>query len=284
MSIETLLRKQNRDGGWPYVRGGSWTEPTVYAVLALAASGATAEAARGLGWIRASQRPDGGWPPCPGVEQSTWVTALIALLPPESLGEERHARGIEWLLGSTGRESTFVYRLREWLIGNARPRELEFAGWPWFPETAAWVAPTALSILALDKEFGRHPSRRLAGRIETGRHFLLRRACHEGGWNHGSVRDLAYDSRPYPETTGMALTALRGVESPQVERALAVAGDFLGQCRSADALNWLRLGLMAHGRLGAGQGPPEIAFRTLSESSLSLLVAQTRQGGGPFWS
>ena len=35
MSIEILLKKQNRDGGWPYVRGGSWTEPTVYAVLAL---------------------------------------------------------------------------------------------------------------------------------------------------------------------------------------------------------------------------------------------------------
>jgi hypothetical protein len=282
MSIETLLNGQNRDGGWPYVRGGSWTEPTVYAILALAASGETEAAGRGLLWIRALQRPDGGWPPCAGVGRSTWVTALAALLPPESLGRERHARGIAWLLESTGKESTFLYRLREWLIGNPRPPEVDFPGWPWFPDTASWVGPTSLSILALEKEFRRHPSRRLAGRIESGRGFLLRRACHQGGWNHGSVQDLAYDSRPYPETTGMALAALRGVQSPRVDRALAVAAGFLGECRSADALNWLRLGLMAHGRLDAAYCPPEVAYRTLSDSSLDLLVAHARKGNGLF--
>ena len=41
MSIELLVSKQNRDGGWPYVRGTSWTEPTVYAILALLAAGET---------------------------------------------------------------------------------------------------------------------------------------------------------------------------------------------------------------------------------------------------
>src|ERR1039458_6918717 len=101
MAIEILAGKQNRDGGRPYVRGSSWTEPTVYAVLALLAAGETEPAQRGLQWILATGRPDGGWPPQAGVDQSTWVTALVALLPPEQLGARAPARAIAWLLGTT---------------------------------------------------------------------------------------------------------------------------------------------------------------------------------------
>jgi len=54
----------------------------------------------------------------------------------------------------------------------------------------------------------------------------------------------------------MALAALRGVRSPGHQRGLAVARRFLGECRSADALNWLRLGLLAHGQLPAGYCHP----------------------------
>jgi hypothetical protein len=66
--------------------------------------------------------------------------------------------------------------------------------------------------------------------------------CREGGWNHGSVRALGYESKAYPETTGMALAALHGVQAPELPRAIGVAQRFLAACRSADALNWLRLG------------------------------------------
>src|SRR5437899_1067356 len=86
MSVDVLLAKQNRDGGWPYVRGASWTEPTVYAVLALLAAGENPAAKRGLDWLRARQLPDGGWPPQSGFDESNWVTALAALLSPEQLG------------------------------------------------------------------------------------------------------------------------------------------------------------------------------------------------------
>ena len=284
MSIQFVVSKQNRDGGWPYVQGTSWTEPTVYAILASLATGELEAARRGLDWLRASQLPDGGWPPQNEFDESTWVTALVALLPPDQLGSGVHARAIDWLLGTSGEESSATYRLRMWLLGVTQLPEHEFPGWPWIPGAAAWVGPTSLAILALEKEMGRRPSEAIRRRVDQGRRFLLRRMCQGGGWNHGSARVLGYEAPPYPETTGMALAALRGVRSRETEHALNVADRFLGECRSADALNWLRIGLMAHGRLPGSYCPPaQVACRTLPETSLELLVVGTQRGTNFFW-
>jgi hypothetical protein len=77
----------------------------------------------------------------------------------------------------------------------------------------------------------------------------------------------------------MALAALRGIRSSETERALNVAARFLAECRSADALNWLRIGLLAHGRLPDGYCPPaQLACRTLPETSLDMLLAATPKG------
>ncbi|MEO8595256.1 MAG: prenyltransferase/squalene oxidase repeat-containing protein [Candidatus Solibacter sp.] len=284
MSIQLVVSKQNRDGGWPYVQGSSRTEPTAYAILALLAAGELDAARRGVAWLHAAQLPDGGWPPQLGFDESTWVTALVALIPVEQLGEASHAGAIHWLLDTTGEESTVLYRARVWLLGGKPFPEHEFPGWPWIPGAAAWVGPTSLALLALDKELARKPSAELKRRIEEGRHFLLRRVCLGGGWNHGSVRALGYESTPYPETTGMGLAALRGVRAREIDLSLSVAERFLAECRSADALNWLRIGLMAHGRLPGGWCPPhQPPCRTLLETSLDLVVSGTRQPGDFFW-
>ena len=284
MTIDVLVSKQNRDGGWPYVRGASWTEPTVYSVLAMLSAGETESAARGLQWILRTQRPDGGFPPQAGIDESSWVTALVALLPPEQMSESAHQRAIRWLLKTTGKESTPVYRLREWLLGNPRPADQEFPGWPWIPGTAAWVGPTSLAILALEKERSRRHAVEIDRRITEGRQFLMTRMCHEGGWNHGGVHALGYESRPYPETTGMALAALRGVDTPGIHRAVEKAQVFLSECRSADALNWLHLGLMAHGGMPAGYcRPADVECRTLPETSLQMLVGEVQKGRNLLW-
>ncbi len=284
MSIELVLRKQNRDGGWPYVRGGSWTEPTVYAVLAMLCAGQEAAAQRGISWLLSMQRPDGGWAPRAEIEESSWVTSLVALLPPERVGEAVHRRAIQWLAGMTGQESSLLYQVREWLLGNPRQTEEQFPGWPWVPGAAAWVAPTAFAILALEKECRRRTASGLEARIHTGRRFLLLHMCHEGGWNHGSVRALGYESRPYPETTGLALAALRGIRTPEVNRSLDAARRFLRECRSADAFNWLRLGLLAHGELPpAPDTATTLERRSVPEASLDLVVSAALQGKELFW-
>jgi hypothetical protein len=284
MSIEILISRQNPDGGWPYLRGNSWTEPTVYAVMALLAAGRSDAASRGLRWLASTQRRDGGWAPQPSVDQTTWVTGLVALLPLGAVPVESHAGAIRWLMGTVGHESTLEYRVREWLLGNSIPADQEFAGWPWVPGAAAWVGPTSIALLALDREHQRRPSKAMNDRIAIGRKFLLCRMCEGGGWNHGSARPLGYDSDPYPETTGMALAALRGETAPQVGQALGVARRFLAGCRSADALNWLRLGLLAHGGLPVSFAPPaDVVCRTVPELSLHCLLEQGDSARRFFW-
>jgi len=284
MLISQLTQKQNPDGGWPYGRGGSWTEPTVYAVLALASTGESAAAELGLNWICAAQRGDGGWPARPGVGESCWVTSLAAILPPELLGVARHRRAIAWLLATTGMESSALYRVRQWLMGKPSTGDSSVTGWPWVPGSAAWVSPTSLAILALDRENRLRPAAALAARIDEGRQFLFNRMCKGGGWNHGSTRALGYESSAYPETTGRALAALRGCHGSDTDQSLALALRFLVGCRSADAVNWLRLGLAAHGRLPAGYTPPPgITYRTVPEIATSIMADEAVVGKSVFW-
>jgi hypothetical protein len=108
--------------------------------------------------------------------------------------------------------------------------------------------------------------------------------CHEGGWNHGSVRPLGYESRPYPETTGLVLAALRGVRSSSIDLALAAAQRFLVECHSADAFNWLRLGLMAHNQLRDNvPAPADLPRRSVPEVSLDLVASAAIRGKDVLW-
>ena len=247
MSIQLVVSKQNRDGGWPYVRGTSWTEPTVYAILALLAAGELEPARRGLKWLRAAQLSDGGWPPQTGFDESTWVTALVALVPPDQLGDAAHARAIDWLLGTSGEESSRDLPRASVASGHAaNARSTNFRAGPGFPaRRRGWDRPR-WRFWRWKREAPAGLRRRSGGAIEEGRSSCCGACAQGGGWNHGSVRALGYESTPYPETTGMALAALRGVRSRETESALNVADRFLRECRSADALNWLRIGLMAH--------------------------------------
>jgi hypothetical protein len=265
--------KQNGDGGWAYSRGCSWTEPTVFALLAQSAAPDRESFQHGVRFLSSIARSDGGWSPQPGVEESTWVTALAVLLPEGAVTEQQRRNAIGWLKARSGRESGWSYRLQQRLVGNKD----EFPqGWPWFPGAAAWVIPTSLGILAFEKALRRRDSApgELQERVDAGRKFLLGHMCADGGWNHGSNRALGRDGDSYPETTGIALLALNGVASPQIERAKAMARKHLASCRAAEGIAWLRMGLAAHGETVAQISDP--VCRTNMDEAL-MALAQTQQ-------
>jgi len=285
---EELLDRQNPDGGWGYSRvGSSWTEPTCYALLALAAGEVyssegtrSAVAVRtGLQWLTAGQRSDGGWAPRSGVDESTWVTALALLLPADLSAGDRQ-RASQWLLSQSGRESGFIYRLRLRLLGVRLDANQQFDGWPWYPGTAAWVAPTALTFLALQKLNSSTRDAQIEKRLAEGKAFLLARRCRDGGWNHGSTQALGYDSDSYPETTGVALLALHGSNAPEIGNALEVAERHLRASHSLEATSWLTLGLLAHGR-----SPAEVSVMPHQGTvaiSLAAMAGAARQGRNLF--
>jgi hypothetical protein len=281
-ALDNIRAAQNPDGGWPYRKGGSWTEPTVYALLAQQAGTAAPRSGGGIAWLRAAQQPDGGWRPRRSVDQSTWVTALVALLPPETIGAARHARAVEWLLGQSGMESSPLFRVSVFLRDGKLPDGPDLSGWPWFPGTAAWVSPTCLGILALQKCYWRRPSADLRERIDSARTFLLDRRCADGGWNHGSARSLGYNSDSYPETTGQALLALAGTDPAKLADSFRLAQRFLREQRSSGGAAWLRLGLLAHQQVPAGAPLFTMPCRTVPDSALTYLAAAAERGYNAF--
>lgn len=282
-ALSFLLAAQNSDGGWGYKDGGSWAEPSAYALMALTAGASGAGSiGRGVRWLTGLQRPDGGWPPRLAVGHSTWVTALAVIALAGRLAPEALDRAEQWMLGQSGRESGFFRRLRLSLLGVEAGVDTGHEGWPWYPGTAAWVAPTALTILALERVGRRVPSPRLEQRLESGRRFLWSRMCGDGGWNHGSSRALGYQAGSYPETTGLVLLALHGGKDPQLPRALAAAESHLRACRSAEGISWLRLGLLAHAAPAGARPFPEAQCRGVMDNALFLLAERAAEGSNLF--
>jgi squalene cyclase len=280
MDVSSLLTWQNTDGGWGYHHGGSSTEPTTFALLALFVSGCgqTVAGQRAVQWLAASQRSDGGWPPRPDVDQSTWVTALPLILPKTMRAQLHIIRAKEWILSQQGRESRWPQRLSSYLLGGQNPLDTSQEGWPFYPDAAAWVAPTALTILALEKF---RSDGHAQSRCTSGRAFLLSRMCHDGGWNHGSFRALGYDLDSYPETTGLALLALHK-ETKLTKQSLTRAELQLSQVRSREAACWLQLGLLAHARSASSKRNDLRPARSVMEVALTILADTAACGNNVF--
>ncbi len=254
------------------------------ALLALSAGRQDAAAVeRGLDWLERTRQPDGGWGAQPELRTSSWVTApaVLALARLGTLGREDPA--IEWLLRQRGRETSFLVRLRQALLGVRPDYETDYSGWPWFPGTSAWVPPTCWGILALRRVQRLFPDPEIEARLESGVQFLLSRMCHDGGWNQGSARALGYEAGSYPETTGLALLALQGRDFPRRQQAIARAREHYRHCRSVRGRSWLNLGLLAQGQsLPEEAADPSLRCWDTVETSLSVIARAAAAGSNVF--
>jgi hypothetical protein len=271
---QKLVASQNADGGWGYKNGSSWTEPTALALLALPNS---PDRAHALCWLRKAQRLDGGWPPHPGVKESTWVTSLGLLATPEDeLNSPASKAALHWLTIQAKPPNSSWERFLLHLRGLPVPIETG-AGESWFPNTAAWVYPTAMAVLALSyaaNVTNYQPYRDLA---QKGKQYILSRRCPDGGWNHGGSRYLSENANSYPEMTGLALLALAGMSGQDLTPSLKQARSFLSAPESMEGLSWLQMGLASQGSELPYQ-QTDLPCRTTRDVALRLLALAGLEG------
>lgn len=194
----------------------TFVEPTAAVILALEPDGQSrSRVQRARERLAALRHADGGWGIAAPDAESGWMTAWAV----RALAGADHnaaADGAEWLLRQAG-------------IRLTDPKEIEWArtvlhidptvtGWAWQTNDAAWIFPTALSLLALhDAGIDGHP------RVSEAQKYLLDRAIPGGGWNIGNPFMVTGNLAPTVENTVMALLALDagGVIDDAVARAQA---------------------------------------------------------------
>lgn len=242
--LAALRQSQNPDGGWGYFAGkASWLEPTAYAALALAGEPA---ADRAWKLLSSWQLPDGSWKPSASVDVANWGTSLcttIAMARSEWGAPLRN--GVNWLVGSSGVESTWLNVLVARLGLVKQERDISLKSWPWKPGNSGWVEPTAHALVALKQASAKLSSAELRDRIKMGESQLLDVRSRDGGWNYGSPAALGVDLPSYPETTALALVALQGRND--LGKAFDLAARQIGETPSPLARAWLTIAMRLQG-------------------------------------
>jgi len=156
-------------------------------------------------------------------------------------------------------------------------------GWPWIANTHSWVEPTSLAILALRITGGAEQER-----VKEGLHLLLDRQLPGGGWNYGNTKVFGQELFPFPESTGTALNALKGmVPKSQIQKSLDYLKSRLQDVRTPLSLGWGLMGLASW-----GEKPTEARamineclerqkrYGSYDTASLSLLMVASRAPQG----
>ncbi|MBI5863281.1 MAG: terpene cyclase/mutase family protein [Planctomycetes bacterium] len=240
-----LLAARRDDGSWGYAPSQSGaSEPTAWAALALSTVGEPDAAAGAAEWLARRRQQDGSVSVTTSLSRPAWTTSLAVLVWSQAGEVYRTSldRGVSWLCKATGEVADV--RLSE------AQHDAGIPGWSWVEHTHSWVEPTAYAVMAL----------RAAGRLEHSRtrdglRLLADRALPSGGWNYGNTQVLEHTLRAFPETTGVALTALARLGSQDfVERAARFLETELPRIRTPLALGWGLIGLHAWGRRPADAG------------------------------
>jgi hypothetical protein len=243
--LATIRRRVfSPEGGFAGLEGGGYrADATAWGAVALEAVGQSPDwltTARAR--LEAQQLADGRVSLSPQHPDAVWLTPL-AVLAWHQARDYRDAtdKATRFMLATTG---------RHWPRNPDLPYEHDpsIKGWPWISATHSWVEPTALAVLAL-----RISGRGEHQRVEEGVRLLLDRQLPGGGWNYGNTRIFGRELFPFPESTGVALNALRGAAEPaRVRKSLDYLHSSLREVRTPVALSWGLMGLAAW-----GEAPPE---------------------------
>lgn len=258
-----FLELENRAlplGGFSAFPGGPYRpDATAWAIFILDALGSIPDVVNaGKTRLALSQEKDGRIPISSEHPEAFWVTPLAILAWIHSSAQEKaQQRAIHFLKHTTGKHWK---NLDPTTIGH----DTSLQGWPWIADTHSWVEPTAISLLAL--ELTEQPQ---DAQIKEALQMLLNRQLPQGGWNYGNTAVFGKELLPAPETTGIALDALKSfTPEKRIKLSLEYLSNTLTHIRTPLSLGWGLLGLGAWGIL------PKQYRRWIRES----LALQSRYG------
>ena len=251
--LAELRRRELPSGGWAALASSSQAalEATCFAALALG-SHDSAIAGRAQDFLLHVQNPNGSWPTfLEDDHDGAWVTSLAVIALRDFVSAiPARLKGFRWLMNSAGRESNWFWK---WKFRTA-DRHVRFDpdkfGWPWIPDTASWVVPTAFAILALN----RVPCtcgglEGIPFRVDRGIEMLMDRACPSGGWNAGNGVVYGVPLAPHPDDTAIALLALTDRTQDPVVQSSVLWLERTGPTLTTPwSLAWAVLALAAHRR------------------------------------
>ena len=281
--VERLLSSQNSDGGWSFKKGSSWVEPTALALLGLQSRSEpplTGTCDRAVAWLLARQSHSGGWAPNIDVEECTSVTSLatLALL---SIGTKNESilkavnSALIWTAGQVYPDGLSLSLVLA-RIFNQPPAHAP-GSVAWYPGTAGWITPTALTTLTLLRAAKQRHSGEFHQLASLSCSYLLNRRCSDNGWNHGGSTTRSEDALSYPETTGLALLALRAASIALPPSAVTLARQFAKNPESMEGLSWIQMALQTPSEsISDPQVMPQ--SRTNRDFALRLLALSAGEG------
>jgi hypothetical protein len=219
------------------------------------------------------------------VPEPSWASALAVLALVRLDGDGARAlAGARWLVAQEGRRASWLARLVETCRSErVIDQDPNLRGWPWTTGASSWLEPTAYALLALKSLAPKLP-RGARARIEEGERLVYDRMCPGGGWNYGNSVVLDEALEPYPDTTAIALLALRQhADSHANQRSLEVLERLLAEHDSGIALAWATLCLDAYGRETAplrARLEASFAARGFLDDTRSLALACLALGDG----
>jgi hypothetical protein len=244
---EALRARQMDSGGWAY-RGSAQESIEATCLAAVAFMPDTDSRSAAIAFLLRSQLGNGSWPVFRGDSEASWTTTLaVCTLNVAGDFATQRDKAARWLITNRGREGHWLWRWKFKTLDRAVRFDPDKHGWPWSPDTASWVIPTAFSLVALKQFTACNRSEASEKRIALGVEMLLDRECLDGGWNAGNSVVYGSPLRPHVEATAIALLALQDEpHSAAIRRALEWLKLRSASIRSVDSLAWCILSLFVY--------------------------------------
>lgn len=213
--IESILSRQNSDGGWSNDS------------LRLESDWSTGAALLGISFIK-----------------SKCLLEKLEIKTPISKIETACTRAEQWIMEN--RTERYSSAARFALLLWKGPEHDYERGWPWTQNTFDWIEPTSYALLAL-KYSSIAGTPKVQRTMELAQNYILKLTCAIGGWNFGDRNPYGKENPPDIQSTALVLLALKPRrKDAKVAKSLKWMLEEVSKMESSAQLAWTAFALSSY--------------------------------------